>query len=96
MSGPEAISAAELAARLTDLTVTDERRLEQRLAGARRMPDAGQRNRALADIAGQLATAEARIARRRAAVPTLHFPPELPVSDRVDDLAATIAARPHR
>ena len=40
----------------------------------------------------QIATAQARLARRRAAVPKLRYPPELPVSERVDDLAAAIAA----
>ena len=41
---------------------------------------------------GRSQTAEARFARRSAAVPSSRIPPELPVSDRVDDLAAAIAA----
>ncbi len=92
MTGPEAPSAADLAARLGELTILDERRLEKRLAGARRISDRAKRDKALADVAAQLAIAEARIARRRAAVPVLRFPAALPVSARVDDLAATIAA----
>ena len=42
------------------------------------------------DAAGQ----EARRERRRAAVPPLTFPPELPVSERIDEIAAAIAAHP--
>ena len=92
MTGTEAPSAADLAARLGELTILDERRLEKRLAGARRISDRAKRDNALADVAVQLEIAEARIARRRAAVPVLRFPAALPVSARVDDLAATIAA----
>jgi len=41
-------------------------------------------------VAGQ----EARRERRRAAVPPLNFPPELPVSERIDEITAAIAAHP--
>ncbi|MGS0683644.1 DUF3418 domain-containing protein [Nakamurella sp. GG22] len=83
---------ADLTARLTDVTTLDERRLRRRLRGARRISDDGKRRRALADVERQISAAEARFARRQAAVPTLRYPPELPVSERVDDLAAAIAA----
>ena len=46
----------------------------------------------LAEIGHQIDAGAARLARRRAAVPTISFPAQLPVSDRVDDLARTIAA----
>ena len=92
MTGTAAPSAADLATRLGDLTILDERRLAKRLAGARRIQDKAKRNKALTDVAAQVDSAQARIARRRAAVPVLRFPPDLPVSGRVDDLAATIAA----
>lgn len=36
--------------------------------------------------------AEARRARRRAAVPTVRYPPELPITERVDELGALIQA----
>ena len=77
---------------LTDLSIADERRLGrrwQRLAGLR---DPARRDREQTQLSGQTEAARSRIARRRAAVPTLTFPPELPVSERVDDLAAAIAA----
>jgi ATP-dependent helicase HrpA len=85
-------AAAAPAARLADLTAVDERRLRGRLRGIRRISDGAKRDRALADIERQVVAAQARIARRRATVPPLTFPPELPVSERVDDLAAAIAA----
>jgi ATP-dependent helicase HrpA len=91
MTGPPA-PADDLAARLTTLTVLDERRLRRRLRSAERIPDQVKRARALADIEQAVGTAQARIDRRRGSVPALRFPPELPVSERVDDLAAAIEA----
>ena len=92
MTQTPAPAAADLAARLADVTAVDERRLRGRLRSVRRITDDAKRDRVLADIDRQVRTAEARMARRRAAVPTLRYPPELPVSDRVDDLAAAIGA----
>ena len=39
---------------------------------------------------GRAAAAERRIARRRAAVPVITYPPDLPVAERRDDIAAAI------
>ena len=92
MTQTPAPAAADLAARLADVTAVDERRLRGRLRSVRRITDDAKRERVLTDVDRQVRTAEARMARRLAAVPTLRYPPELPVSDRVDDLAAAIAA----
>ena len=70
----QAAAPADLAARLTDVTTLDERRLRGRLRGVRRISDTAKRERALADIDRQIATAQARMARRRAAVPTAAVP----------------------
>ncbi len=78
------------AGRLGELTLLDERRLRRRLKNARRIADGVKRSLALDDIDRQISTAQHRFARRQAAVPTLCYPPELPVSERVDDLAAAI------
>src|SRR3954469_9613452 len=72
-----------LRARLRELTLRDEYRLGRRLD---RLPDARARERLERDIAA----AQARMERRRAAVPTVTYPPELPVSARRDDLLAAI------
>src|SRR4051794_1948611 len=66
----------ELRARLAGLTLRDEERL------ARRARRGG-------DLEAEIAKAEERIARRRAAVPRITYP-NLPVSERKDELMAAI------
>ncbi len=66
--------------RLEPLLLTDRRRLERRLTG--RVDTAALEREVLA--------AEARLAARRAAVPRVSYPEQLPVSQRRDDLAAAI------
>src|SRR3954451_23683116 len=69
--------------RLRDLTLLDEHRLSRRLQRAR---DA----QAPARVERDIARARERFARRRAAVPEVSYPPELPVSARREDLLAAI------
>ncbi|HEX5540084.1 MAG TPA: hypothetical protein VFX60_00740, partial [Micromonospora sp.] len=64
-----AVPEAEVRGRLTDLTYRDQRRIQRRLEGVRKIRDAGKRDAALAEIATEVATAEQRLAARRAAVP---------------------------
>src|SRR4051794_11582746 len=80
----------DLRARLAGLTLEDEHRLRRRLDGTRKTRDAEARARQRARIAADVAAAEERMARRRAAVPTLRYPAELPVSARRDDIAAAL------
>jgi ATP-dependent helicase HrpA len=68
----------ELLARLPELTGRDEHRLRGRLD--RPNPD-------LVALARDVDRAEQRITRRRYRVPAVSYPSELPVSDRVDDIA---------
>ena len=79
---------AALRARLRELTLRDEHRLVRRLDKLRRTTDPDKRARALASLVGEIERAEARVARRRAAVPAVSYPAELPVSARRDDLLA--------
>src|SRR3954447_18180248 len=72
--------------RLRDVTLLDEHRLSRRLQRAR---DAQARARVERDIG----RARERVARRRAAVPEVSYPPELPVSARREDLLAAIRDR---
>jgi ATP-dependent helicase HrpA len=81
------VPLAELRSRLDELTLLDEHRLGRRLEKARRHPED---DRALARLDRDLATAEQRIARRRAAVPEITYPPALPVSAHRDELLAAI------
>src|SRR5215218_2383104 len=81
---------AALRARLRELTLRDEHRLERRLDRLRRATDPGKRAAALGSLVADIERAEQRVARRRAAVPNVAYPPELPVSARHDDLLAAI------
>ncbi|MCA0145912.1 ATP-dependent RNA helicase HrpA [Blastococcus sp. LR1] len=80
----------DLRARLASLTLADEHRLRRRLDGLRRTRDAAARERQRERIAADVAVAEERMARRRAAVPVISYPEELPVSGRRDDIAAAL------
>ena len=77
----------DLRARLGELTLRDEHRLRRRLDALRGGDARGARPRCVDEFA---AAAQARIERRRAAVPAVSYPPELPVSARRDDLLAAI------
>jgi ATP-dependent helicase HrpA len=77
---------AELRARLAELTLRDEHRLGRRLERLRGRGDDAQ----LVALTREVEQAEARVARRRAAVPAIDYPPQLPVTARREDLLATI------
>jgi ATP-dependent helicase HrpA len=86
---PEA-SLAPLRARLGELTLRDEERLGRRLDRLRRIREPAGRGAALARIAAEVEEAEALVARRRAALPEVRYPPELPVSARRADLLEVV------
>ncbi|MCW3814960.1 ATP-dependent RNA helicase HrpA [Micromonospora sp. DR5-3] len=83
-------TARDLHRRLSPLMFRDQRRLQRRLDGVRKLRDPQRRESALAEIAADVARAEARLAARRAAVPAVTYPAQLPVSERKDDIAAAI------
>ena len=70
---------------LGELTLRDEQRLRRRARRLRRGDEP-----ARARLAKELEAAQARVARRRASVPAVSYPPQLPVSARHDDLLAAI------
>jgi ATP-dependent helicase HrpA len=84
---PSTPTLAELRARLPQLMLRDEQRLGGRLSTAHKSKDPV---RSLAQLAEELAAAEVRVANRRAAVPELRYPEQLPVSQRREDIAAAI------
>src|SRR4051794_4765005 len=86
MAAPADVAVADLRGRLASLTIRDEHRLRRRLDRARRAGDGA----ALRHVASEIDAAEAHVARRRAAVPAIAYPPELPVSARRDDVLAAI------
>src|ERR1700741_282030 len=77
--------------RLFRLTRRGERRLRRRLDGLGKVRDQAVKQRRVAEIAGEVDKAEARVARRRAAVPVVTYPDELPVSQRREEIKKAIA-----
>ncbi|MFD3745096.1 ATP-dependent RNA helicase HrpA [Nocardia sp. NPDC058633] len=73
-----------LRTRLAEVSLRDEHRLRRKLDRAR--PDD------LPAVEAEIATAETRVANRRAALPQITYPEQLPVSARRDDIAAAVAA----
>ncbi|MFC4126723.1 ATP-dependent RNA helicase HrpA [Nocardia rhizosphaerae] len=73
-----------LRTRLAEVSLRDEHRLRRKLDRARAED--------LPALDAEIAAAEARVANRRAAVPAIRYPEQLPVSARRDDIAAAIAA----
>jgi ATP-dependent helicase HrpA len=72
-------------AALRELTLRDEQRLRRQVRRLRRGDAEGR-----ARFQQQLAEAQARVQRRRASVPEVSYPPQLPVSARRDDLLCAI------
>ncbi|CAM4228606.1 ATP-dependent RNA helicase HrpA [Nocardia ninae] len=74
----------ELRTRLANLSLRDEYRLRRRLDRVR--------GGDLGEVEVEIAAAELRIDARRAAVPEIRYPEQLPVTQRREDIAAAIAA----
>ncbi|WKK21003.1 ATP-dependent RNA helicase HrpA [Streptomyces olivoreticuli] len=87
---PASATFADLGARLSELMLRDAQRLGRRLEGARRIRKPEARTAVLAEIAAEADTAEQRVAQRRAAVPAVTYPDQLPVSQKKDDILAAI------
>jgi ATP-dependent RNA helicase HrpA len=83
-------SLADVRARLPELMLRDQRRLGRRAQKAASLPDRAARERALSGVLAELERAAARAQARRGAVPEISYPPELPVSQRADEIAAAI------
>ncbi|MEU2034995.1 ATP-dependent RNA helicase HrpA [Nocardia amamiensis] len=84
MTRTAATDYRELRTRLANLSLRDEHRLRRRLDRAR--------DGDLSAVEAEITAAELRVETRRAAVPRVHYPEQLPVSARRDDIAAAIAA----
>ncbi len=81
---------ADLRARLPELMPYDRHRLRRRIDGVEKMRDAGRRDKAAGEIAAEIEAAEARVARRRAVVPAITYPAELPVAQKKDAILEAI------
>jgi ATP-dependent helicase HrpA len=76
--------------RLPDLMLLDQQRLRRRVEGVHKIKDAKARDRVAAEIAADVAAAEQRVADRRASVPKITYPQELPVGRKKDEILAAI------
>lgn len=90
MSTHPALTLDTLAPRLSELSLRDEHRIGRRLEGARRIRKPEARAAALTEIAADVDKAAARMAERGSRLPKITYPPELPVSQKKDDIAAAI------
>ncbi|MFC9979911.1 ATP-dependent RNA helicase HrpA [Gordonia sp. NPDC127522] len=80
------ISRSDLLRALDDVGLVDADRLRRRIDRLAARPDAAKRRQLVADVD----KARARLDRRRASVPILRFPDELPVSAARDEIAEAI------
>jgi ATP-dependent helicase HrpA len=89
MSTSTSERSTELRRRLPNLMIRDEHRLRRRLDGMR---NTAEHQPQWASLVADIETAEQRVTRRTAAVPKISYPPQLPVSQRHDDLLDAIRA----
>ncbi|MEV0243339.1 ATP-dependent RNA helicase HrpA [Streptomyces sp. NPDC050674] len=90
MSTQSAPALGALAPRLTELSLRDAHRLGRRLEGARKIRKPEARAAVLAEIEAEVGKAEERMAGRRALVPEVTYPQQLPVSQKKDVIAEAI------
>jgi len=79
-----------LQARLPELMLRDQRRLQRRLDGARRLRDPDALLVVAGEISEEIESAARRVEARRGRLPEITYPEALPVSQRRDDLLAAI------
>ncbi|CAL9481521.1 ATP-dependent RNA helicase HrpA [Streptomyces sp. enrichment culture] len=90
MSTHSAPALGSLASRLSELSLRDAHRLGRRLEGARKIRKPEARAAVLGEIEAEVAAAEERMAARRARVPEVRYPEQLPVSQKKDAIAEAI------
>ncbi|MEV5265567.1 ATP-dependent RNA helicase HrpA [Streptomyces werraensis] len=90
MSTHSAPALGSLASRLSELSLRDAHRLGRRLEGARKIRKPEARAAVLGEIEAEVAAAEERMAARRARVPEVRYPEQLPVSQKKGAIAEAI------
>ncbi|MFJ4891321.1 ATP-dependent RNA helicase HrpA [Streptomyces sp. NPDC088788] len=90
MSTHPAPALGDLAPRLAQLSLRDAHRLGRRLEGARKIRKPEARSAVFAEIEAEVTRGEARMAERRARVPAITYPEQLPVSQKKDVIADAI------
>lgn len=90
MSTHPAPALGPLTSRLSELSLRDAHRLGRRMEGARKIRKPEARAAVLAEIEGEIDRASVRMTERRARVPAVSYPEQLPVSQKKDEIAAAI------
>ena len=80
----------DLRSRLGEVSLRDEARLRRRIDGARRVGKPEALAAIRADVEAQLSAGAARLEERRARVPVVSYPEQLPVSAKRDEILAAI------
>lgn len=83
-------SSSALASRLVELSLRDAHRLGRRLEGARRIRKPEARDTVLTEIGAEIDKAAERMTGRAGRVPEISYPPQLPVSQKKDDILEAI------
>ncbi|PKH26769.1 ATP-dependent RNA helicase HrpA [Enterobacterales bacterium CwR94] len=78
--------------RLDGLMLKDKQRLQRRIHGARKVKSPEAQEKIAAELALDIETGLQRVAQRQAATPAIHFPDNLPVSQKQQAIAEAIAA----
>ncbi|MEU5365014.1 ATP-dependent RNA helicase HrpA [Streptomyces sp. NPDC005925] len=90
MSTHPAPALGALAPRLSELSLRDAHRLGRRLEGARKIRKPEARAAVLAEIEAEVDRAGQRMAERRARLPRITYPEQLPVSQKKDVIAEAV------
>lgn len=85
------ISVPDLISRIPACLLKDQFRLRRRLHNCKNLADEA-KNSQLTRIAADISRSEAQRMARLAALPKVNYPPQLPVSEKKDDIKAAIAA----
>ncbi|MDJ0663032.1 MAG: ATP-dependent RNA helicase HrpA [Acidimicrobiia bacterium] len=85
------VTVSDLRARADELMLADRRSFQRRISGAARVSAPAKQQKLLLAIAGEIDAAAVKLTARRAAAPgKMSYPAELPITDRRDELLATI------
>ncbi|MFT5266989.1 MAG: ATP-dependent helicase HrpA, partial [Acidimicrobiales bacterium] len=76
--------------RLNSVSRLDQKRLGRRVKGARKITQADRQATVISELETRIDKAEKQLARRLAAIPVCTYPPELPITQRRQELLETI------
>ncbi|MGL6116472.1 ATP-dependent RNA helicase HrpA [Plesiomonas sp.] len=77
-------------AELNGIMLRDRRRLQRRIEGAKKIKNPQTLQKVVDEITTELTDAKRKIEARRASIPAIEYPPELPVSQKRDDILNAI------